>query len=196
LKDIPLNKAGLKPIVVLDEAYFEYASLEEDYPNGLDFLKENPNLIIFRTFSKIYGLAGLRVAYGFASEEIVDYIERTRPPFNVNRLAQIGGTVAIEDKEQVVKSLELVREGKEYLYKGFRDLKIKYIESAGNFILFNSSPYKGKELFDALVREGVIIRAMDEYELPDWVRVTIGLCEENELFIDKLKKIFSRDKNK
>ncbi|OEG69310.1 hypothetical protein ATZ36_10225, partial [Candidatus Endomicrobiellum trichonymphae] len=91
LKDIPLNKAGLKPIVVLDEAYFEYASLEEDYPSGLDFLKENPNLIIFRTFSKIYGLAGLRVAYGFAGEEIVDYIERTRPPFNVNRLAQIGG---------------------------------------------------------------------------------------------------------
>jgi histidinol-phosphate aminotransferase len=192
LKNIPLNKAGLKPIVVLDEAYFEYAFLEEDYPNGLDFLKENPNLIIFRTFSKIYGLAGLRVAYGFASEEIVNYIERTRPPFNVNRLAQIGGTAAIEDKEQVAKSLELVKEGKEYLYKEFRDLEIKYIKSAGNFILFNSSPYKGKELFDALVREGVIIRAMDEYELPDWVRVTIGLGEENELFIDKLKKIFSR----
>ncbi|OEG69366.1 hypothetical protein ATZ36_10005 [Candidatus Endomicrobiellum trichonymphae] len=196
LKDIPLNKAGLKPIVVLDEAYFEYASLEEDYPNGLDFLKENPNLIIFRTFSKIYGLAGLRVAYGFAGEEIVDYIERTRPPFNVNRLAQIGGAAAIEDKEQVAKSLELVREGKEYLYKEFKDLKIEYIKSAGNFILFNSSPYKGKEFFDALVREGVIIRAMDEYELPDWARVTIGLREENELFIDKLKKIFGRGKNK
>jgi histidinol-phosphate aminotransferase len=191
LKEVPLNKVGLKPIVALDEAYFEYASLEEDYPNGLDFLKDNPNLIIFRTFSKIYGLAGLRVAYGFASEEIVDYIERTRPPFNVNRLAQIGGTAAIEDKEQVAKSLKLVKEGKEYLYKEFRDLEVEYIKSAGNFILFNSSPYKGKELFDALVREGVIIRAMDEYELPDWVRVTIGLGEENELFIDKLKKIFS-----
>ena len=196
LKEIPLNKAGLKPIVVLDEAYFEYASLNEDYPDGLDFLKENPNLIIFRTFSKIYGLAGLRVAYGFASEEIVDYIERTRPPFNVNRLAQIGGTAAIGDKEQVTKSLKLVKEGKEYLYKEFSDLKIEYIKSAGNFILFKSSPYKGKELFDVLVREGVIIRAMDEYELTDWVRVTIGLSEENELFIDKLKKIFGRGKNK
>jgi histidinol-phosphate aminotransferase len=88
--------------------------------------------------------------------------------------------------------LELVNEGKEYLYKEFRDLEIEYIKSAGNFILFNSSPYKGKELFDVLLREGVIIRAMDEYELPDWARVTVGLCNENELFIDKLKKMFSR----
>jgi histidinol-phosphate aminotransferase len=109
-------------------------------------------------------------------------------------MAQIGGTAAIEDKEQVAKSLKLVREGKEYLYKEFSDLKIEYIKSAGNFILFNSYPYKGKELFDALVREGVIIRAMDEYELPGWARVTIGLREENELFIDKLKKIFGRGK--
>lgn len=128
--------------------------------------------------------------------KIVEYIERTRPPFNVNRLAQIGGAAAIEDKEQVAKSLELVREGKEYLYKEFKDLKIEYIKSAGNFILFKSSPYKGKELFDALVREGVIIRAMDEYDLTDWARVTIGLSEENEMFIDKLKKIFGRSKNK
>ena len=105
LGQLPLNnKFGIKPLVVLDEAYFEYALLEKDYPNGLDFLKENPNLIVFRTFSKIYGLAGLRVGYGFANEGIVDYIERIRPPFNVNFLAQVAAAAAILDKEQVEKS--------------------------------------------------------------------------------------------
>jgi histidinol-phosphate aminotransferase len=119
LKDLPLNKFGVKPIVILDEAYFEYVSLEKDYPNGLNYLKENPNLIVFRTFSKIYGLAGLRVAYGFASEKIVEYIERIRPPFNVNLLAQVAASAAIMDKAQVVQSQKLVAKEKQYLYKEF-----------------------------------------------------------------------------
>ncbi|MDR3275504.1 MAG: histidinol-phosphate transaminase [Endomicrobium sp.] len=195
LKNLVLNKFDVKPLVVLDEAYFEYASLEKNYPDGLNFLKENPNLIIFRTFSKIYGLAGLRVAYGFASEEIVDYIERTRPPFNVNLLAQVAAAAAITDKTQVVKSQKLVKKEKEYLYKEFNKLKIKYVKSAANFILFNSLPLKGKELFRELLNEGIVIRAMDEYELPSWVRVTAGLHKENELFIKKLKKILKTRKS-
>ncbi|MDR3257115.1 MAG: histidinol-phosphate transaminase [Endomicrobium sp.] len=195
LQKLPLNKFGVKPLVILDEAYFEYASLEKDYPDGLNFLKDNPNLIIFRTFSKIYGLAGLRVAYGFANKQIVDYIERTRPPFNVNLLAQVAAAAAITDKEQVIKSQEFVKEEKEYLYKELKKLKIEYIISATNFVLFNSLPLKGKELFMKLLKEGVIVRAMDEYELSYWVRVTVGLHKENELFIRKLK-VLIRDSKK
>jgi histidinol-phosphate aminotransferase len=189
LKNLPLNKFGVKPIVILDEAYFEYASLEKDYPNGLDYLKDNLNLIIFRTFSKIYGLAGLRVAYGFASEKIVDYIERTRPPFNVNLLAQAAASAAIADKDHVVRSQKLVAKEKQYLYKEFEKIGVKYVKSAANFILFKPFPLGGKNVFIKLLKEGVIVRAMDEYELPDWVRVTVGLHKENKLFIEKLKKI-------
>jgi histidinol-phosphate aminotransferase len=189
LKDLPLNKFGVKPIVILDEAYFEYASLEKDYPNGLNYLKENSNLIVFRTFSKIYGLAGLRVAYGFASKKIVEYIERIRPPFNVNLLAQVAASTAIMDKVQVVQSQKLVAKEKQYLYKEFEKLGVKYVKSAANFILFSTFPLAGKNVFAELLKGGVIVRAMDEYDLQDWVRVTIGLHKENRLFIAKLKEI-------
>ena len=192
LKALPLNKYGVKPLVILDEAYFEYASLNRDYPDGLDFLKNNPNLIVFRTFSKIYGLAGLRVGYGFANECIVDYIERIRPPFNVNILAQAAAVASLQDKKQVKKGQKLMKKEKEYMYKEFGKLGVKYIKSAANFILFNVSPLKGKEFFPLMLKEGVITRAMGEYDLPDWVRVTVGLHKENEMFVKKLKKIIRK----
>jgi histidinol-phosphate aminotransferase len=189
LKDLPLNKFGVKPIVILDEAYFEYASLEKDYPDGLDYLKDNINLIVFRTFSKIYGLAGLRVAYGFASEKIVDYIERIRPPFNVNLLAQAAASAAITDKDHVLRTQRLVVKEKQYLYKEFEKIGVKYVKSAANFILFKPFFLTGKNVFAKLLKEGVIVRAMDEYELPEWLRVTVGLRKENKLFIREIKKI-------
>ncbi|MDR0401897.1 MAG: histidinol-phosphate transaminase [Endomicrobium sp.] len=195
LKKIPINdEFDIKPLVVLDEAYFEYATLEKDYPNGIDFLNDNPNLIVFRTFSKIYGLAGLRVGYGFANEKIVDYIERIRPPFNVNFLAQIAAAEAIFDKEQVDSSKALVNEEKKYLYYEFQKLKVKYINTAANFILFSSLPFTGNELFKMLLNEGVLVRSMNEYELPYNIRVTIGTHEENKLFIEKLKKCLIKNK--
>jgi len=192
LKALPANKNGVKPLVILDEAYFEYAKLQKDYPDGLDFLKDNPNLIVFRTFSKIYALAGLRVGYGFANETIVDYIERTRPPFNVNLLAQAAAIASIKDKAQVKKGQALMRREKAYLYKELKKLGVKYLESAANFILINCSPLKGKELFSKMLCEGVITRAVDEYDLPDWVRVTVGLRSENEMFVRKLKKVLNK----
>ena len=196
LKELPVNKFGVKPLVILDEAYFEYASVNKDYPDGLDFLKDNPNLVVFRTFSKVYGLAGLRVGYGFADECIVDYIERTRPPFNVNLLAQAAAVASLKDKTQVQKGRQAVKKGKAYLYKEFKKLGVKYVESAANFILFNVSPLKGKEFFPLMLKEGVITRAMDEYQLYDWVRVTVGLPKENEMFIKKLKKIMKDEVQK
>jgi histidinol-phosphate aminotransferase len=194
LKALPLNKFGVKPLVILDEAYFEYASQEKNYPDGLTFLKNNPNLIVFRTFSKIYALAGLRVGYGFADECVVNYIERMRPPFNVNLLAQAAAAASIKDKEQVKKGQKLIKKEKEYMYKEFKKLGIEYIESAANFVLFKVSPLKGKEFFPLMLKEGVITRAMDEYQLCDWVRVTVGLHKENEMFIKKLKKVMSAAK--
>ncbi|MCL1971742.1 MAG: histidinol-phosphate transaminase [Endomicrobia bacterium] len=192
LKALPMNKLGVKPLVIIDEAYFEYASTEKNYPDGLEFLKDNPNLIVFRTFSKIYGLAGLRVGYGFADTCVVDYIERMRPPFNVNIMAQVAATASLKDKEQVKKGQTLMKKEKAYMYKEFKKLGVKYVESAGNFILFNVSPLKGKEFFPLMLKEGVITRAMDEYQLYDWVRVTVGLHKENEMFIKKLKKIIKK----
>jgi histidinol-phosphate aminotransferase len=192
LKALPLNKFGVKPLVILDEAYNEYAVMEKNYPDGLTFLKDNPNLVVFRTFSKIYGLAGLRVGYGFADQCIVDYIERMRPPFNVNLLAQAAAAASLKDKEQVKKGQRLVKKEKEYMYKEFEKLGVKYLESAANFILFNVSPLKGKEFFPLMLKEGVITRAMDEYQLYDWVRVTVGLHKENEMFVKKLKKVMKK----
>ena len=192
LKALPLNKFGVKPLVILDEAYYEYAAIEKNYPDGLTFLKDNANLIVFRTFSKMYALAGLRVGYGFADECIVDYIERMRPPFNVNLLAQAAAAASIKDKAQVKKGQKFIRKEKAYLYKEFKKFGIEYIESAANFVLFNAYPFKGREIFPLMLKEGVIIRAMDEYELYDWVRVTVGLRKENEMFIKKLKKVLKK----
>ncbi len=192
LRKLPENKFGVKPLVILDEAYFEYAQYEQDYPDGLDYLEKNPNLIIFRTFSKIYGLAGLRVGYGFADECVVDYIERTRPPFNVNLLAQVAATASIKDEKQVKKGQKLMKKEKKYLYKELKKLDIDYIPSAANFILIDTHPSTGKDMFNALLKEGVITRSMDEYDLASWLRVTIGLHKENKMFIKKLKKVLGK----
>ncbi|MDR0823252.1 MAG: histidinol-phosphate transaminase [Endomicrobium sp.] len=192
LQNLPPNTYGMKPLVILDEAYFEYGSILKDYPDGLTFLQDNPNLIVFRTFSKAYALAGLRVGYGFAHQSIVDFIERVRPPFNVNAFAQAAAIASLKDKNQVKKAQSLVKKEKEYLYKEFKKLSIEYIESAANFILINSSPLTGKDLFSKLLKEGVIIREMSEYELPSWARVTIGLRSQNEFFISKLKKVLGK----
>ncbi|MDR3112127.1 MAG: histidinol-phosphate transaminase [Elusimicrobiota bacterium] len=192
LKNLPVNKFGIKPIVILDEAYFEYAVDNEDYPDGLSFLKENPNLIVLRTFSKIYGLAGLRVGYGFASKEVVDFINRVRLPFNVNAVAQVAASAAIFDTEHVLKSCRLVREEKEYLYSEFDSAKITYLKSASNFILCQTLPLSGKEVFLGLIRDGIITRSVEEYDLQFWLRVTIGKHEENEFFIKKFRNILKK----
>jgi histidinol-phosphate aminotransferase len=186
------NKYNQKPLVILDEAYFEYGKMQKDYPDGLDYLKDNENLIIFRTFSKIYALAGLRVGYGFAHKDIVDYIERIRPPFNVNSLAQTAATASLSDNSQVKKGQKLIKDEKKYLQKELKKLGINFIESAANFMLISSLPLTGKDIFVKLLKEGVIVRSMEEYDLPYWIRVTIGLHKENQIFIKKLKEVLNK----
>jgi histidinol-phosphate aminotransferase len=177
------------PLVVVDEAYYEYARVNKDYPDTLRLMKRYPNLIILRTFSKIYGLAGLRVGYGFADPEIVDYIDRIRPPFNVNFPAQVAAVASLSDSTQVSRSLTLLEQEKLSICRELDRWGIQFVPSAANFVLINISPLKGLDVFKRLLKEGVIVRAMDEYQLVNHIRVTIGTRAQNKMFLAALKKI-------
>ncbi len=174
-------------IVVLDEAYREYVE-EKSYPDGLKYLKKYKNLIVVRTFSKIYGLAGLRVGYAVADKEIINYMNRVREPFNVNTLAQFAALGALDDVEHINKTKELTKAGLSYLYEEFKKLKIEYEKSYGNFVLIKS-PIKAMDLYNKLLKEGVIVRPVGGYGLPDYLRVSVGLMEENKKFIKAIKKV-------
>jgi histidinol-phosphate aminotransferase len=176
-------------LVVLDEAYFEYVE-EPDYPNGVQLVGRYPNLVVTRTFSKVYGLAGLRVGYGVSSAEMADYLNRVRPPFNVNQLALVAAEHALKDTDHLRNSIELNRNGMKQLVAAFQQLGIEHIPSVGNFISAKM-PRSGKAVFDALLREGVIVRPVDNYGLPDYLRVTIGTKEENDKFISALEKVLA-----
>ena len=179
-------------MVISDEAYYEYASYKKDFPDTIKLLKKYPNMIVLRTFSKIYAMAGARVGYGLSSPTVIDYIERIRPPFNLNKFAQAGAVASLQDKSQVTKSLKHVRTEMKFIFDNLKKLGIKYIDSVGNFFLMSVAPFKGKDVFVKMLHEGVIIRAMDEYDLPEYVRVTIGTRKENELFLTKLKKVLKK----
>lgn len=170
-------------LVVFDEAYAEYA-VSPDYPDSLSYLREGRNVVILRTFSKIYGLAGLRIGYGLMKPEIADMLNRVRQPFNTNSLAQIAALAAIEDEEHVKESIRINNEGKDFLYKEFDSLGIKYIPTEANFIYFQAGE-DGKRIFDAMLKQGVIIRHIGGANL----RVTVGLPEENRRFVEALRAV-------
>jgi len=172
-------------LVVFDEAYFEYVDNEE-YPNGLDYLAAGHNVIVLRTFSKIYGLAGLRIGYGVGGSEVVAYLNRVREPFNVNAVAQEAALAALEDKEYVHKVQEVNREGKEYLYAEFERLGLKYVPTQANFIFVNVERDE-KEVFNKLLRKGIIVRGGFGYHT--WLRVSIGTPEQNKAFLTALKEV-------
>lgn len=180
---------GLRPdiIVVFDEAYYEYA-IQKNYPQTLTYLQQGWNVIILRTFSKIYALAGLRVGYGLASAEIISYMERIRPPFNVNSLAQAAAEASLDDNQQVRKSQALVEKERKIFYRELSKLPVAFIPSATNFILIDLKR-EAAEISKKLLASGVIVRPMGEYGLTTCIRVTIGLPAENKSFITTLKKI-------
>lgn len=169
-------------IVVLDEAYYEFAR-GEDYPESLPLLQNYPNLIILRTFSKAYGLASLRVGYGVASSEMISYLNRIRPPFNVNTLAQIAAAAALEDQEFVAKTIAENKKGLASLYDAFDRLKLHFVKSRANFI-WVETPYPSGEMFQRLLRRGVIVRPF----MDNWLRITVGTEEENGALIQALEE--------
>jgi histidinol-phosphate aminotransferase len=178
------------PFIIFDEAYYEFAkALAPDYPDTLSYFRQGLNVVVMRTFSKIYGLAGLRVGYAVMRDEAVRAMDRVRPPFNVCVPAQAGAVAALSDGAHVKKSIAVVRSGMKTVKDELNRLGIPYMPSAGNFLLADVSPLKGKEVFQKLLKKGVIVRAMDEYRYPNHVRVTIGKPEENRFFIKNLAEV-------
>jgi histidinol-phosphate aminotransferase len=173
-------------LVVLDEAYDAFIDVN-DFPNTLERFKKK-NIIILKTFSKSYGLAGLRIGYAVANEELAGYMERARQPFNINSLAQAGALAALDDKEFLRKTRKTVLEGKSYLYDNLKRLGLAYVPTVSNFILIDAGQ-DGYGLFEKMLKFGVIVRDMKQYGLKNFIRVTIGTKKENERFIKVLRKI-------
>ena len=171
-------------VLVVDEAYVEYAR-RDDFPDALAWVARRPATIVLRTLSKIYGLAGLRVGYGVTDPELAGFLERVRHPFNVNALAQAAGVAALDDDEHVARSREVNAAGMAYLARELAALGIETTPSDANYLLART----GAGVYEPLLREGVIVRPMAGFGLPEHVRVTVGLPEENERFVKALKRL-------
>lgn len=174
-------------LIVLDEAYFDYVE-ESDYPDGILFSKKFPNLIVLRTFSKVYGLAGIRIGYGIACAEIIENLNRVRSPFNTNLLAQSGALAALQDHEHVKNSRNSNREERRFLEEGLSRLGVPFVPSVANFILLPIE--HATKIYEALLQQGIIVRPMNSFHLQEGLRVTIGRHEENVAFLDALAKIW------
>lgn len=182
-------------IVVIDEAYYEYASATcmniPGYDSLINKVADYPNLVVTRTFSKAYGLAGLRVGYSVSSADIADYLNRVRQPFNLNSIAEAAAVAALNDEEHLAESIALNCDGLEQLQSGFDALGLAYISTAGNFICVDVGG-NGREKYDAMLREGVIVRPIDNYGMPQFLRITIGTKDENTRALAALKKVLGK----
>ncbi|MFN3476292.1 MAG: histidinol-phosphate transaminase [Candidatus Methylomirabilales bacterium] len=176
-------------IVLFDEAYFEYLPVELQ-PETIRYVLEGRYVLLLRTFSKIYGLAGLRIGYGIAPPSLIEVMNRARQPFNVNALAQVGALAALNDDAHVAMARRLNEAGKRYLYGQLEEMRVAYVPTFANFILIDVGQ-NGEEVAQALMRRGIIVRPMDPYHLPTHLRVTIGTPQENERFIDALLEVLS-----
>ncbi|MGE5305282.1 MAG: histidinol-phosphate transaminase [Alphaproteobacteria bacterium] len=173
-------------LIVVDEAYFEYVE-DPEYPDSLLYQGRSRALLTLRTFSKLYGLAGLRIGYGIAAKEVIDLMQRVRQPFNVNAPAQWAALAALDDSDHVRRSLETNRLGMAYLRKEIAALGLEQVPSWANFILVRVG--NGNDVFQRLLPQGVIVRPVGVYEFPEYVRVTVGTMAENRRFIEALKKV-------
>ncbi|PIR16411.1 MAG: histidinol-phosphate transaminase, partial [Elusimicrobia bacterium CG11_big_fil_rev_8_21_14_0_20_64_6] len=179
-------------LVVLDEAYFQYAASIPGYPRSLpDLVRKHDNLVVIRTFSKAYGLAGLRVGYAVADPELTGWLDRIRMPFNVNLPAQRACLEAIKDAAFVKRAVAGNDSQRVVVARVLGEMGFGVGDSATNFI-FARSPLPGRELFKALLRQGVIIRPLDEYGLPHYVRVSVGTAAQNRALFSALKKVIAK----
>jgi len=185
-----LDRVPENVIVVLDEAYTEYVETD-DVPNGVDYLGRYSNLLVSRTFSKAYGLAALRVGYGLSHPAIADALNRVRQPFNVNSLALAAALAALEDETYLIESRRINRIGMQQLEEGCAALGLSWIPSRGNFLAIDLGR-EAAPVFQGLLREGVIVRPVANYGMPNYLRVTIGLPAENQRFLDALKQVLAR----
>ena len=188
-----LEKVPSHVVVVIDEAYNEFLTPEQQY-DAIAWVRQYPNVIVSRSFSKAYGLAGLRIGYGIAQNNITDLLNRIRQPFNVNSLAQAAAIAALADVEFLKKCYELNRAGYLQLTRAFDQMGLKYLPSSGNFVLVKvgDTPNAGAVVNLELLKAGVIVRPVGNYGLPEWLRISIGLPQENDAFIAALKKILNK----
>lgn len=175
-----------KVLIVCDEAYAEYMT-SDDYPKTQEYLSSHPNLIITRTFSKVYGLAGLRIGYAMSSPEIAEILNRTRLPFNVNSFAAKAACVALKDQWHVKESIRINQEGMQQITAELKKMNISFIPSVGNFVTIDVGD--AEKIYQKLLQEGVIVRPLKAYNMHHHIRVTIGKPEQNQRFLQTLKKI-------
>lgn len=187
-----VSKTPGKTVLFFDEAYFEFAKDIKDYPKSLKYLNTK-NVIITRSFSKVYGLAGLRIGYGMAKKDIIECLDKVREPFNVNSVAQKAAIAALKDTDFVKKTKSLVGKGKSYIYDQFDSLGIDYIPSAANFILFKMGS-NSNAVYSKLLARGIIVREMSSWKLNNFIRVTVGTEAENREFIRALKEVIGYKK--
>ena len=180
-------------IVVIDEAYFEYASDSglgaKGYPNTMLWLSRYPNLVVTRTFSKAYGLASVRVGYSVSHAQVSDALNRVRQPFNVNTMALVAATRALSDQEHVTHAVALNARGMAQLTEAFDRLSLEYIPSVGNFVCVKVGD--SGTVYESLLRKGVIVRPVANYQMPEYLRITVGTVQENEVFIKALAQVLA-----
>jgi len=171
-------------VVVFDEAYFEFL---DDPPDTLQYVREGRNVVVLRTFSKIHGLAGLRIGYGIASADLIEILHKTRQPFNVNSIAQAGALAALEDDAHLGETKRVIDEGRAYLQEQFSEMQVPFVPAVANFVMVNVGD--GYALFEKLLQWQIIVRPLKGYGLPEWVRITVGTMEENKKLITALKEV-------
>lgn len=175
-------------LLFLDEAYFEFAKVNPDYPSGLEILKKRPNTIVLRTFAKVCGIAGVRLGYIVSTPEIICEISKSTGVFSVNRLAQVAGLASLKDKEHIEKSVALARASLGRMMDYFDQKGLEYIPAAGNFIFVNVNK-DGREVNESLLKKGVIIRPGYLWGWDTWLRVSCGTMEATEIFIEALEEV-------
>lgn len=185
------KKVPERVLIILDEAYFEYARDNQRYPDSMHYRYDN--VITLRTFSKIYGLAGVRIGYGFAHEELISNLLKVKLPFEPSTLAQAAGIGALHDKEFLHKSLEVNSRGLLFLNKALRELELKIVPSEANFVMVARENEEDVNfMYQQLLKLGVIVRPLKAFGLPQCIRVSIGTDEENQILIDSLKKVLAK----
>jgi histidinol-phosphate aminotransferase len=186
-----LEAVPQETLVALDEAYVEYVDAP-GYQDSLALRRRFPNLVVIRTFSKIYGMAGFRLGYAVADAKVVEYLDRVRMPFDVSLVAQAAGVAALGDRDHVERSRALVQEERPRLAAGLAALGATVVPSQGNFVLADFPGRPGKELFEDLLRRGVVVRPMGGYGFPTAQRITVGTRAENQKALDALRAVLGR----
>ena len=183
-----LDKLPAHLITVFDEAYMEFAE-DPNFPRVTEFIAQGYPVLVTRTFSKLHGLASLRVGYGFGRADLMELVRRNKLHFNSGRLAYLGAAAAVDDEDHITKSLEMVKNGRRQFYRAFEDMGLHYLPTQSNFLFLTDLPMDANEICNLAMQKGVILRPTNPFGLPDNIRITIARQEENERVINALREI-------